>query len=879
MNFIFQNKGERLMRIQRKKNRVIGAIFTLILLLVPNTIKPAIPAIKGLYNLFTPDVIGIGQALLVKGWIENIYTYAPDDNLAKKVIQAFWNKNRNRLTGQINELDNFVTKNLDPIKGITASDLGKILKYIHDFKESDKTEIYREKFVKSLSKKTKEKWNKQGYISEILKNLEALKFSEDFIPETAEAILWAFFDSKFKTKKDLDDCLKELGKSIGDQEYPEGEYKNFENEVKELVNLNDCYENQYRVKGYYLDKKAVLEKIIKEYDRSTYSSITSANIKIIPTKIEQITTSYKFDGEKTEPFPTCFESAILDTISILFYDPKDKVYSLKMLPSVAKSNFFLKTLRDVFKYEDGNFISPKNINFQTEAWINLIENRPWLNYSESENIDKEVVRYDLNPTFENLIKVMYNFYSLGFDLKPDTSESEIIKVFPDKLEINTSGIVEKPKDAKDFWDKIFAYISKKFSTEDRKVIFSVVSLDSNNKFEFINNKVISSGSCGKISVEIEYLKSDYKEFNADFDININNGHAFISSKVRDSAGLRCYDRQFKHSIYDSVDKKVLPLSILFVDLEMPFLYHLKDKSNKIKNIYYYSQELRSSDGKFNTIKNIITIKNIFNESSDKSLKKLLNSLVDKITNDFYFISDIVYWMIAFKAMDDELLGKLINKNSGAVLSVLCSEKSLDEKLKNFATKVLDKPDAEVSVLDQSGYTPLYYAQENGHLDIAEKFLKHNKLKDFDKIIYYIMTDKDKEAIELIKKKDVDISGPAGICNTPLREAIKKNKIDVVKELLKNDAVDINKSSIVYDCDKSSSSNPIKLAAEQKNNDIAMLLLDHKKNDVYDIDLSEMVFVRDKACLSWRANNKFSKEVADLMLKRFEEIEKQKTVEI
>ena len=226
-----------------------------------------------------------------------------------------------------------------------------------------------------------------------------------------------------------------------------------------------------------------------------------------------------------------------------------------------------------------------------------------------------------------------------------------------------------------------------------------------------------------------------------------------------------------------------------------------------------------------------------------------------------------------KKIDNELFEKLINKNSLAVLDFICKEGIFNENLEGFAIKALDNKEIEVSSLDEYGFTVLHYATGKND-NIVEKILKHNKLKDFDKIIYFIRTNKDKEAIEIIKKKDVDINGPAGIdiCNTPLYEAIKNGKKNIVKEILGNITVDINKGPKILRNSWSeyfSSYSPINVAVEYGDEDIVRLLLYHKdKNGLYDIDLNGIY-----------EDSYSSDEIKSLVDEGRDEIEKQKVGKI
>jgi hypothetical protein len=174
------------------------------------------------------------------------------------------------------------------------------------------------------------------------------------------------------------------------------------------------------------------------------------------------------------------------------------------------------------------------------------------------------------------------------------------------------------------------------------------------------------------------------------------------------------------------------------------------------------------------------------------------------------------------------------------LNAICSKKNISG-FKNIAFEILKMVNIDLSAVDADGYTALYIALKNRHDDIVQKILHHKDLKAFDEIIYYIKTRKYDEALKFIdKNKNEDINGPSIMSDTPLREAVMDGKIDLVKAILENDKIDINR--IFYEesfnSEKFLPVPPIWIALMNKKFEIARLLLGHKNKDrAYDIDLS------------------------------------------
>ncbi|MFC1842906.1 hypothetical protein ACFLYU_04575 [Candidatus Dependentiae bacterium] len=173
--------------------RILAILSVLTILQTPTTIKSDIPELKGLYNLFKPDYIGIGQALKLSQWIENVWTYAPKNNLAKQLIKEFWHKR--------SEYDQFLTTKKAPVYFITPQILGKLIKFSTDPKKYKKEEV-----EKTLLKETIDK------LKSDIKHVKNLKNSIQNFAKKQKDI--GKFDKKIKYFKRLSKEIQTLSKPL-----------------------------------------------------------------------------------------------------------------------------------------------------------------------------------------------------------------------------------------------------------------------------------------------------------------------------------------------------------------------------------------------------------------------------------------------------------------------------------------------------------------------------------------------------------------------------------------------------------------------------------------------------------------------------------------
>ncbi|KKP29216.1 MAG: hypothetical protein UR12_C0012G0004 [candidate division TM6 bacterium GW2011_GWF2_30_66] len=769
-------------------------------------LNATIPEYKGLYTLFTKDgdtipavdTIGIGQSLLYSNWLENIYTYAPEDNAARRVITILWNKRL--LEGPegaqvFTETNNFATSGHDPIKSFKGKDIGMLIKYIRDYNNSN-DQKYRPKFsVKCTGKK-------KILINNLFVSLENLKFNTNFIPEMAECILWAFFENKTNFgEQEFKECLNEIDPKLLKKLENKQTQENFYTIDKEIDATKDLtvIENI----ANKLTSEANNINNLVHYDAITSYLIQAKKNKSIPTKVLQanLQCAHPKTGIKSkEEFPTCFESSILDVLSILFYDPASKEYAPNILPESIRNGKTFKILIDqVFKAlpEDKEFILSGNINKKIQAWINLVSNLQELKYKNNDGN-----RYDLNPSFENFVKTLNEFLDLGFTII-DTK---------DTLEINynnngTGNKITVQKDKLKSWQKLFNIISDKLSIEQRLIRFEIKNKEMENEiFRKINNKQNSSICVGPIKICVGYTE---------LYIIISSGHAKVICPKRDKSNISSNNFiELKNKLIDTGiiinNKNLIPLLMLLPGMPITENNHITEQ------LLYYSFNFKDHNKKLDFLNKIFnqepkTIENIY---KNQDIQKLVSKLIELLPeNDEYFIHplsqyldkehDVLYWQNEIESKITKHIKKI--KSDGKdpnnyLLTILpcLSINNEDPFLKNKLTKFFQNQTffQNQSLKNNNKETPLH---------IASTFKKAIMVKI------------------LLNNPKIDVNAKNKYEETPLHSAFKKGHIDIFKILLDNPKTNHNVRNYSGDT-------LLQIALEAGKIDFFKMLLDYLKID-------------------------------------------------
>ncbi len=130
----------------------------------------------------------------------------------------------------------------------------------------------------------------------------------------------------------------------------------------------------------------------------------------------------------------------------------------------------------------------------------------------------------------------------------------------------------------------------------------------------------------------------------------------------------------------------------------------------------------------------------------------------------------------------------------------------------------------VSGRDDLGYTPLHWAAENGHKDVAELLLTHKADADAEgnggmTPLHMAAFRGHKEVAELLLAQKVDVNARNPNGNTPLYDAVQNSHKDVAELLLAHGA------DVMAKCE--SGNTPLHEAADRGNKDMVELLLANK----------------------------------------------------
>ncbi|MFC1842299.1 ankyrin repeat domain-containing protein [Candidatus Dependentiae bacterium] len=151
------------------------------------------------------------------------------------------------------------------------------------------------------------------------------------------------------------------------------------------------------------------------------------------------------------------------------------------------------------------------------------------------------------------------------------------------------------------------------------------------------------------------------------------------------------------------------------------------------------------------------------------------------------------------------------------------------------------------------YDMFYWACENGHVNTVKEFLKHKGIKDIDinqrniyrENLFHRVCARGYSDImkELLKQDNIDVNKVGRNGTTPLWIACHRDNLDIVKELLKHPKIDVNTANKpgevpIYrdvNIDDTPSEPPLYAACKRRHLDIAKELLSHPNIEVNKTD--------------------------------------------
>ena len=437
---------------------------------------------------------------------------------------------------------------------------------------------------------------KKQLFEPIEKALEFCKKNRRYASRTTESILWALFFHKLddvisreEKIKVINDCLQEI-----DEEYKNEKFQN-KKILTELYTPEELYVFKKDIKK--LDANAQIKKtVVDDYDLALHFLINKLAGEKFPPAVSQGSFGYEYEqGRITCAQSNCYETAMHDLFSILWYNPEKKCFDNSLFDQDIIHNgqgfarfrqalaylciagqkkidvsrytcqngwskfVSLVTLEDIIRQEDKDkevtLVDERDISVQLinssemqQAFMNIVSNIPGIKYDSKDN-DK---KFELRPSVENFVALCNYFY--GTEAK---SVEELGK--------KEGGI----------------------STKDREILFEYQKADDIEKI--------------KITVRD-------KKNNAYFDMTVNiepKRHAYITVDGRKKTASQVFKEEAVKNLLGSLDN-FRHITIFSLLASQEFLENEKficDPS--ILHLMYYSCMLRDPQVKLGIIKDVL----------------------------------------------------------------------------------------------------------------------------------------------------------------------------------------------------------------------------------------------------------------------------------
>jgi len=213
-------------------------------------------------------------------------------------------------------------------------------------------ELSVKKLQATIDKKVKQKRDEiqKELLIPIAKSLKFCASGKVYPPRTTEGILWALFFHKldglisFEAKiKAINDCLSVIKDEFKNQEFCGCV------ELQDLYNQEDFGKFEKDIKD--LDAEGQVHMMRADYYLSLHYFINRVAGKF-PPAIAQGSYGYEYEeGKISYARPDCHETAMLDMLSVLWFNPTKNVFDDSLFPErVLQNGQGLKRLREALKY-------------------------------------------------------------------------------------------------------------------------------------------------------------------------------------------------------------------------------------------------------------------------------------------------------------------------------------------------------------------------------------------------------------------------------------------------------------------------------------------------------------------------------------------------
>ena len=640
------------------------------------------------------------------------------------------------------------------------------------------------------------------------------KTGEKYIPRTTEGILWALFFHKLEDLSSLDKKIAAINDCINQID---GEFKQDNVVLQDRYTKIDFYSFGQDLK--HLDGNKQVDIILQNYDIGLHYCISLTLGGTFPPVISQGSYGYEYElGKISCSEPNCHETAILDVLSILWYNEDKEAFDDSLFSEhVIKNGEGLKRLREALKY---SYLADKK-KIKAEEYTCEYKNKKFTSLAKLKSLGKisqeEIEALDISQvpvSYINRSEIKQEFFNIvsgipgvlycskvselkkqGKIFELDSDIRNVIKICNYFYGTNVATVAE------------LGHESCGISTEEREITFNQVSQD------FAPNKIKMS------------MRSDIGCF--DMKMHINGNHTYLAVSNRKKKSCDFFKEDFAKILLSKKPENCLRHLSIFtfftsekmlgnkrIDFDVPTLHLL-----------YYTLLLGKSEIKRDILKDILLK---YPNEYDK-FKFFVHNLIEKYPNgDQWFFKPLCWYIFeSGKHKQDNFLQEYVMRYREHLPKILfeieqekglmhlpqklggdINEKNKDSKtvlmlaIQKYCMKIaqLLLQQLEIDVNADTGYrrkTALMMAANYGHAEIVKLLLENPK-------------------IDNINKK-------SRFSGTALTMAVRRGYIEIVKLLLEHPKIDVNA--------RDDGEIVLMIAAKNGHTEIVKLLFEQPKIDI------------------------------------------------
>ena len=675
---------------------------------------------------------------------------------------------------------------------------------------------------------------KKALFNPICQAVKLCKTNKRYDTRTVEAILWALFLQKVDNLISLEEKVAAINACLGqiDQAFKSERFCNGE-ELKKLYDKKDfdIFEDDLA----QLEVGKQIDTVFANYDVGLHYFINFSAAGKLPPVIIQGNYGYEYEkGECSHTRPNCHESALLDMLSILWYNQKTNRFDNALFPEkIIQNGKGFKRLSEALKYfyladkkgiradeyictcqvsePDGKDGELKNVKFTSLAklkQLGKISAQEVKELSISEVPVSYMVRSEIKQEFFNIVSgipgVIYCSSVAGkgkiFEVK--SGVNNMLRVCNYLYGTQVESIDE-------LGDK-----DTGLSTGDRKVSFAVQDQDQ-----------LEEGVANTIKIGV----NDRKYFvYFDMTVQIKPGHTYLSVGVREQKDFQVLKEDFAKSLFIKTAANCpRRLAVLAMFSAQKLLEEKKIKwSLPVSNIVYYTLAIKRPEVALEIIKDILVrhpeyydncqemVCNLIEQIpdndpylKDKLTKIIINSkfhekeffqkfIIDKVLGDpeFYRYKETVekIFQLALKCKYEKIALVTIDNPKftswGHALNL-----ALQKDDKNIALAIVKKPRFNAAQ-HRVGRVLVFALQNQQYSEIAKKILENPSFTCWEEAVGFALVQGNYDIVSQLLEHPRCNFSCSGV-EYGLLYALRKGNENIVLKVLRHDAFDFTKNSM------------------------------------------------------------------------------------